>query len=84
MWAILKTLVFIFYYEIMHGLWAVLWCLPLLAVFYLTSITQLRVYWEFLTEDSFTRILLLVAIILLVLGLSWQSHAFADVYGLGF
>jgi hypothetical protein len=35
-------------------------------------------------QDSLWRTLMLLAIGLLVVGLSWQSHVFADVHGLGF
>jgi len=47
-------------------------------------ITRWRSLWESLMEDSFTRISLLVALFLLVLGLSWLSHVFADLFSLGF
>jgi len=79
-YSIAEALVF----EILHGLWAVLWCSPLLLGLWLISITRLRGYWELIMEDSFTRFLLLLAIGLLVLGLSWQSHVYADSHSLGF
>jgi hypothetical protein len=71
-------------YEVLHGLWAILWCSPLLLGLWLMWITRWRSLWESLMEDSFTRISLLVALFLLVLGLSWLSHVFADLFSLGF
>jgi hypothetical protein len=71
-------------YEVLHGLWAILWCSPLLLVLSLMWITRWRSFWGALMRDSFTRISLLVGLFLLVLGLSWLSHVFADIYGLGF
>ncbi len=70
--------------EVLHGLWAVLWCLPLLLVLLLISTTPLHGYWESLITDSLWGTLILLAIGLLVVGLSWQAHVFADVHGLGF
>jgi hypothetical protein len=70
--------------ETSHGLWAVLWCSPLLVGLWLISITRLRGYLESIMDDSFTRILLLLAIGLFVLGLSLQSHVYADWHSLGF
>jgi hypothetical protein len=70
--------------ELLHGLWAVLWCSPLLLGLWLTWIIPWRSFWEFLAKDSFTRILLMLALGLWVLGLAWLSHVFADFYQLGF
>lgn len=83
-WEILFLIGWILVAEVLHGLWAVLWCLPLLLVLSLTLTTPLRGYWESLMQDSLWRTLMLLAIGLLVVGLSWQSHVFADVHGLGF
>jgi hypothetical protein len=70
--------------ELLHGLWAVLWCSPFLLVLLLILTTRLRCFWESMMQDSLCRILILPAIGLLVVGLSWQSHVFADVHMLGF
>ncbi len=70
--------------ELLHGLWAVLWCSPLWLALWLTWTTRWRAYWESIAQDSFTRILLWLALSCFVLGLSWLSHVFADFFQLGF
>jgi hypothetical protein len=84
MWEIPYPIGLILRYEVLHGLWAVLWCLPLWLVLLLTLITPLRGCWTYLMKDSLWRTFTLLAIGLLVVGLSWQSHVFADVHALGF
>ena len=69
---------------ILHGFWALLWCLPLLVALSLMLATRFRPTWDFLMEDSCTRILTLLGIFSLVAGLSFLSHVSADIYGLGF
>jgi len=70
--------------ELLHGLFAVLWCLPLWLGLWLTWTTRWRAYWASVTADSFTRTLLWLALVCWVLGLSWLSHVFADYFRLGF
>jgi len=70
--------------EILHGLFSVLVCLPLLLVLYLTLTTLLRGFWNWTMADSFTRILIWLALGLLVVGLSWRAHYWADMHSLGF
>jgi EamA domain-containing membrane protein RarD len=70
--------------EVLHGLFAVLWCLPLLVGLLLILTTRWRRYWESMTEDSSTLSLLLLGLVLYVVGLSWLSHVFADALNLGF
>jgi hypothetical protein len=84
MWEIQYSIGLILKYEVPHGLLAVIWCLPLWLALLLILITPLRGFWAYLMKDSLWRTLTLLAIGLLVVGLSWQSHVFADVHALGF
>ena len=70
--------------EILHGLFALLWCLPSFVALSLMLTTQFRSTWESLMEDSYTRILTWLGIFSLVAGLSFLSHVSADTCGLGF
>jgi len=93
-------MVYIFRCEILHGLFSVLVCLPLLLLLLLTLTTLLRVpllllllltlttllrgFWDWIMADSFTRILIWLALGLLFVGLSWRAHYWADMHSLGF
>ena len=70
--------------EILHGLFALLWCFPSFVVLSLMLTTQFRSTWESLMEDSCTHILTLLGIFSLVTGLSFLSHVYADICGLAF
>ncbi len=70
--------------EILHGLFALLWCLPSFVALSLMLTTQFRSTWESLMEDFYTRILTWSGIFSLVAGLSFLSHVYADTCGAGF
>lgn len=71
--------------EALHGLFSLLWCLPLLLVCYLTLTTYSIGYLAGGNRvDTSWAILKLLGISCLVVGLSFLSHVFADIYGLGF
>jgi len=81
---ILSSVGYIFRCEILHGLFSVLVCLPLLLLLLLTLTTLLRGFWDWIMADSFTRILIWLALGLLFVGLSWRAHYWADMHSLGF
>ena len=71
--------------ELKHIGFGLVCCLPVwLLLLYLTLTTRLRSTWEFLMEDSLCHILIWLGISLLVVGVSFLSHVWADMHGLGF
>jgi len=80
-----STLSHIIYCEVLHGLFAILWCLPLLVVSLWILTTRCTTISNGVSRaDTLWMNLRLLGISLLVVGLSFLSAVYADIYKLGF